>query len=607
MKERLRPLRLFNEIDFAFADYICSVEQSDSEELYLASLCVSFSATRQHSALSLEDINGQSLSEFCGSRNSNDEIIDFTDYRNWPEKYAKVIGVDGEEKPIILDASSGILYLNKYYQAEKKIAAFISEMAQPLEISSQVANHLNKLFHSDQQPDWQKVAAFTALRSRFCVISGGPGTGKTTTVAKILTLLLEQNQSLQIDLLAPTGKAADRLGEAITSVTNEMLNSGMISEEMAKNIPVNSSTIHRYLGRKPGEGGFKHNESNRTSSDLILVDESSMVSLPLFHSLLQALKENCRVILLGDKDQLTAVETGNVLGELSAFDNINSFSQEFCSTYTSVTGEDFAFSCDKADILQDLVIKLEYSYRFGTNSPIGCLAKLINEPPADLSASHFKEAFNTERDAEEYASWKDLPELFDRSVLSKIESLSTFFKNYQNELKTENAESILEYLNCLRILTATRVRQYGSENINREISRHFFGRDDNDLYPGRCIMVSTNDHSLELYNGDVGVILENDGIPTAFFPGKDNELRSFSPSVLPDFETAFAMTIHKSQGSEYDNILIVLPDGDHITRQLLYTGITRARKSVEVISELRTLLKAAQNSTQRFSGLRRRF
>lgn len=598
--------RLFNEIDLAFAEYILSVEKSDSHELYFAALCVSFSATRQHSALPLEEINGLPLHEFCGSRNTSEIKIDFSDYKNWPQKYSKTIGLDGEEKPLILDAEQGILYLNKYYNAEKSIAGFIRRMSEPLEVSAQVSEQLNKLFKSDLNPDWQKVAAFMALRSRFCVISGGPGTGKTTTVAKILALLLQQDSALKIDLLAPTGKAADRLGEAIAGVTSQLEKSSLLAEEIADKIPQSASTIHRYLGIQPGQHSFLHDERNRTSSDVILVDESSMVSLPLFHSLLKALKDDCRVILLGDKDQLTAVENGNVLGELTGFENINSFSKPFCESYASATGAEFNFIDDNASLLQDLILKLEHSYRFGKDSPVGRLARLINEPPEDLSSGHFKSLFNEEKAGENYVSWQDLPEIYERSIFPHIESVQSFFRDYKQCLNSESPQEVLDALNQFRVLTATRVGKYGSENLNREISRHYFGRDDNDLYPGRCIMISTNDHSLELYNGDIGVILEKEGIPTAFFPGKEEVLRSFSPSVLPDFETAFAMTIHKSQGSEYDRILMLLPDGDHITRQLLYTGITRARKSVEILCDLRTLLKAAKNSTKRFSGLRKR-
>ena len=606
MKKTLKKPGFFNEIDFAFADYIFSVEDTDSQELYLAALCVSYSAALQHSALSLLEANGKKLNEFCRERKPVDIILDFSGYKEWPQKYSKTVGLDGEQKPLILDPEQGILYLNKYFYAEKKVSEFIKDMAGKIDVSDEVLSKLNELFQNDQSPDWQKVSAFTALRSRFCVISGGPGTGKTTTVAKILALLLEQNSDLKIDLLAPTGKAADRLGEAIMNVTAELVENKIISPELAAGIPQNASTLHRYLGTKPGSKEFVHNEKKHTNSDVVLVDESSMVSLPLFHSLLKALKEDCRLILLGDKDQLTAVETGNVLGEMTSSENLNTFSQEFCEAYSSASGADFNYVSSESNILQDLVLKLEYSYRFGAESPVGRLAELINEPPADLSTGHFKKLFSESHSDEEFVSFSELPESFDHNSLSVLSSLTAFFESYKNSLKSENIEEIIEALSQLRILTATRVGTYGSETLNREISRAFFNHDDNDLYNGRCIMVMTNDHGLQLYNGDVGVIFSKDGIPAAYFPGKDGSLRSFSPSVLPDFETAFAMTIHKSQGSEYNQIIMVLPESDLITRQLVYTGITRARKSVELISEMKTLLKAAKNSTQRFSGLRKR-
>ena len=606
MKNKLKQLRLFNEIDFAFADYIQSIEEVDSEELYLAALCVSYSAALQHSALSLEEANGKKINEFCSDRKAVEIKLDFSGYKSWTQKFPKTIGLDGEEKPLILDQDQGILYLNKYFYAEKKVSEFISKMAEGLDLSDDVIAQLNKLFKSDLEPDWQKVAAFTALRSRFCVISGGPGTGKTTTVAKILVLLLQENKDLKIDLLAPTGKAADRLGEAIVNVTGSLVNEGVISHELSQGIPKKASTIHRYLGVRPGSKSFVYNEKNRSSSDLVLVDESSMVSLPLFHSLLKSLKEDCRLILLGDKDQLTAVETGNVLGELSCADELNTFSTDFCEAYSLASGTAFNFESKEKNILQDLVLKLEHSYRFGAESPVGRLANLINDPPEDLSSKHFNELFSEDRSADEFVGFSELPESFDNTSLRSLASLNSYFKEYKNSLSSMNKDEVLKGLGQLRILTSTRIGSFGSETINREISRAFFNHDDNDLYHGRCIMISRNDHSLELFNGDVGVILIEDDIPAAYFPGKDGTLRSFSPSVLPDFETAFAMTIHKSQGSEYNQIIIVLPDNDLITRQLVYTGITRARKSVEIISEMKTLFKAAQNPIKRFSGLRRR-
>jgi len=606
MKEKLKSLKLFNEIDFAFADYLLEIEDSNSEELYLATLCVSYSATLQHSALSLHEANGKTINEFCSDRKETSIYLDFSNFKEWPQKYNKTVGLDGEKKPLILDLEQGILYLNKYFYAEKKVAEFIKHMSEPLDISDSVLSQLNLLFQSDLKPDWQKVAAYTALRSRFCVISGGPGTGKTTTVAKILALLLQQNVDLRIDLLAPTGKAADRLGEAIVKVSEDLVSAGVLSTEISQGIPKKASTIHRYLGTRPGSKSFVFNEKNKTASDIVLVDESSMVSLPLFHSLLKALNDDCRLILLGDKDQLTAVETGNVLGELTCAEHLNTFSQEFCEAYENASQMTFDYVSSEQNILQDLVLKLEHSYRFGADSPVGRLAELINEPAEDLQVGHFMDVFTEAQPGQEYVSFTEIPESLDRQSIKSFESINSYFERYKKLIHSDDTENVLKGLVELRILTATRVGSFGAENINREISRTYFQHDDNDLYHGRCIMITSNDHSLELFNGDVGVILLKDGMPAAYFPSKEGDLRSFSPSILPDFETAFAMTIHKSQGSEYSQVIMILPDSELVTRQLVYTGITRARKSVEVVADMRTLFRAAKNNSQRFSGLRKR-
>ena len=605
MKKQIRSLRLFNEIDMAFADFIVDKEQprEQGDTLYLAALCLSYYANLRHSALPLLKVSGQTISEFCDSHLFSQISLDFSTLSQWTSLFPKTIGEPNTNTPLIL--SKGLLYLNKYYQAETHIATSIQRMTKTNEISKDTQEQLHRLFPpSEQKPDWQKVAAFTALRSHFCVISGGPGTGKTSTVAKILALLLQQEPQLKIDLVAPTGKAADRLGEAIIRATSYMTDEGIINTKLADKIPKKPSTIHRYLGTLPGLKGFKHNANNRCQSDLILIDESSMVSLPLFDALLSALKDNCRIILLGDKDQLTAVEMGNVLGDLTSTPQVNGFSESFCQEYAQLSGEDFNYVNTNEDTLQDVILKLEHSYRFDKSSAIGQLAKLINEPAEDQTAEEYQALFKAEHSQVELHK---LPEEASTLTVESLHGLKAYFKVYKELIQSATPEEILQQLSTLKILCATRVGSWGSETMNELISSCFFHRDDNNLYHGRCIMISRNDHGLELYNGDLGVILVKDGIPTAYFPGKDKQFRSFSPTLLPQFETAFAMTIHKSQGSEYQHVMMVLPPQEMITRQLVYTGITRARQQVDVFSEINTLMAAAQNTNERLSGLRQHF
>ena len=648
--KQIRASQVFNLIDIQFAEFICKKENSkdkDKTNLFLAALCISFYANLKHSVLQLEQWHGKSLSEFCGLDSENTDelnsiILNFSEFKAWPQHYSTVIGTtstshlsDAEEikKPLVLDISHGLLYLNKYYRAEQSVIKTIKEKCgTPTKRSAEILEQMNKLFEDTSDKDnWQKVAAYLALRSEFCVISGGPGTGKTTTVGKILYLLLKCNPQLKIDLVAPTGKAADRLGEAIKDTLSKMKH---LEQDVLGKIPQVATTIHRYLAYHGGTRKFRYNEIEQTDSDFLLIDEASMVDLPLFSRLLSALKPGCRIILLGDKDQLTAVETGNVLGDLTASDSINSFSPAFCDDYKNATGQSLTSLVD-ISVLSDVVVRLEYSYRFDGKSGVGQLAKLINnsrERVKDESAEREaveKEKARFEAVLKEFkheVRVKDLPKdlidefSFRSNKVEKTEAMK-FFAEYKKRIAScdpqNDAAEILTQLNTFRILCATRRGSTGSDVINEIISKKVFNASEEKLYHGRCIMIKQNNRELNLFNGDVGVILLKNKIPTVYFPGPDKSVRVFSPTILPDYETAFAMTIHKSQGSEYQQILMILPREENklLSRELIYTGITRAKPekqkdpkipaslAVEICCNLDQLVQASRNKTGRYSSL----
>ncbi|WDE97143.1 exodeoxyribonuclease V subunit alpha [Lentisphaera profundi] len=601
-------LPFFNDIDRRFADYIISQEPADStSELYTATLCLSYYANQQHSVLPLDNIllegktnEGEALSH---------QVPPFTDYKDWPQRYSHTIGLADDDKPLILDPENGLLYLNKYYRAEASVADYINNMSSTaLSLSTELINQLNDLLpdktviDSDNNLEiinWQKVAAFAALRSRFCVISGGPGTGKTTTVGNILALLISQDPDVKINLVAPTGKAADRLGQSIKNTLIELGEKTNIAESILKKIPQTAETIHRYLGFNPG-GGFKHNQKNKCSSNILLIDESSMVPLVLFRAVLNALRDDCRVILLGDKDQLAAVETGNVLGDLTSGDKINSFSQQFCSDYQALTKGIQLELSERESPLQDVMVKLEHSWRFKDDSGIGHLAKDVNEAPNPHPLE----------DSSYFEKYEDICHL---ALPTKIESildktLKKFFDEYLAILRTKEVSTILAKLNEARILCAGRSGNYGSEALNTFISKKIFNQNDEALYHGRALMITRNDNSLKLYNGDIGVVLITNDLPKVYFLGDNNTIREFPPSVLPDYESSFAMTIHKSQGSEYNKVYLVLSDKSErlLSKELFYTGITRAKEYVEIYADHKELLNACKKITQRFSGLLKR-
>ena len=595
-------LPIFSEIDRQFAQFISqrAGELSAQELETLEDICLvlSYYANQQHSVLPLRDI----LIEY---RNEDGHIvshnIDFELDEQALKIYSQVMGQGDEIKPLIVDLENQLIYLNKYYRAEATVARFISKLAdQTQELDSQLTQKLNEVFPNQiaEKINWQKVAAFMALRSRFCVISGGPGTGKTTTVGKILALLLEQNPETRIDLLAPTGKAADRLGESIRNFISSQSDEKAFSAATLAKIPVQAQTIHRYLGFAPG-GGFKHNDKFKTPSDILLIDESSMVPLTLFRSVIQALQSHCRVILLGDKDQLAAVETGNVLGDLTAGGQINSFSPRFAKELKELSPELILNEDQSMGSLQDIMLKLEHSFRFDSSSGIGQLARDINEQPVPhpLEDTQYFKAYD---DIAHQALPAKAEELFSGAIRQ-------CFTEYKKSLNSP--EEALKALNKFRILCASRNGSFGASKLNQHISQIIFSQSDESLYTGRAIMITRNDYNIKLYNGDIGIILPDDsGLPKAWFPGPDNSLRSFPPSMLPDYQSAFAMTIHKSQGSEYQNVHLILPDqADRLlSKELIYTGITRAKSSIVIYASRKTLLSTCKRQTDRLSGLKLR-
>ena len=630
--QQLHELKAFNEIDLQFAEHILKYEApiENQETLFLVVLCLSFYANLQHSMLPLDSVNGMKLTEFCQSEEKCNLVIKFPENFDWLKAFPKTIGSEDEYKPLILD--QGNLYLNKYHRAEEKVAQFIRQrISVKQDIDQTLAERLNEIFLPKEgdtvyTPDWQKAAAFMALKSHFCVISGGPGTGKTTTVGKILALLLEQNKNLKIDLVAPTGKAADRLGESIRDTKVKIVD--RVSSEILQLIPESASTIHRFLGYHGGTKKFNFNTNNLKDTQLLLVDEASMVDLPMFRSLTEALSNDCRVILLGDKDQLTAVETGNVLGDLTAAIKINTFSKEFCEEYQSISKSDFSYQAETSALLNDSVIKLEISHRFNIDSSIGRLAKLINDCDNDTAHNLFTDLFEQQKSKGEIAisaiptkiSFKENQAESHGSLYNQ--QAQDFFSRYKAQVakfaendnaddqksREQAAKPILEELKSFRLLTASRKGYLGSENLNSLISKERFSKNDQALYHGRCVMIRKNNKALEIYNGDVGVILMNEGVPRVYFNGPNESVRSFSPTILPDFETGFAMTIHKSQGSEYNNILLVLsaPSKQKLSKELIYTGVTRAKKSVSIFVDKEKFPIYCTTRTERHSGLLKR-
>ena len=465
-----------------------------------------------------------------------------------------------ERTPLILEQNR--LYLHRYWFYETRLAGQVYEMAERSIAVDEFDEALDRYFiTADTETNWQREAAKKAVAHAFCIITGGPGTGKTTTVVRILALLQElSRQPLYIALAAPTGKAAMRLQESIGRNKESLPASDAIKEQ----IPDVASTLHRLLGVKPSSPFFRHCSENPLPYDLVVIDEASMIDLALMSKLVDALKKDARLILLGDKDQLASVESGAVLGDLTAAIPTNT-------------------------------LELKKSYRFDEN--IRKLAEVVNNQQAEQA-------------------WQILQTGTENIELLQ-EDPAYFASQHQAgylELIKSGAETreILQAFNSFQVLCATRKGKNSIEEINRLVELRLAEQNRIQLssqwYCGRPVMVTQNDPNLHLYNGDIGICLpdsDQSGRMIVCFQRPDSSIKKYLPSRLPHCETVFAMTIHKSQGSEFDEVMIALPEvmNPVLTKELIYTAITRAKQKVWMVASQAVFMATVQQRVQRYGGL----
>jgi len=466
--------------------------------------------------------------------------------------------------------------------------------------------------------NWQKVAASVALTRRFAVISGGPGTGKTTTVTKLLAALMSQAQqhghTPNIKLVAPTGKAAARLTESIGKAVDSLA----VEPELKSAIPTTSSTIHRLLGAIPGSAEFRHHSGSQLHLDVLVVDEASMVDLSMMVKLVDALPPHARLILLGDKDQLASVEAGAVLGDISSFLS-DGYSSAQGKLLAQLTGYEVLNQPRESigNSIADCLCMLQKSYRFDARSGIGQLAKAINSGKVVQLENVWQQAFS---DIEHLALNS---EHYNQMLKTLVQSYSGYLNRAGESYKDEQggledmslkAKAVLDAFGQSRLLCAVREGDFGVTGLNLRIERALAARNliktQQELwYHGRPVMVTMNDHGLGLYNGDIGICLRDELEPDmrlkVYFELPDGSIKAVLPSRVPQHETAYAMTIHKSQGSEFDFTVMVLPPefSPIITRELIYTGITRAKKRLALYCDIGVLKRGIQSKTERVSGL----
>lgn len=594
----------FFEIDIHFAELMDRLSGKNSPELFLASALLSHATSEGHVCLDLAALEGRPLELNDGGESA----VTCPGLDEWHKglETCRVVGRPGDFKPIILDDRSR-LYLYRYWQYESILAHNLrSRAAQSTEDMNitLLRDGLSRIFETPQSGsnEQQQLAAFMSIVKKFAVISGGPGTGKSSLIARILALILEQAPStdMRIALAAPTGKAAARLQEAVGSAMERL----PLAPRISKAFTHKAYTIHRLLGTIPGSPYFRYNAENPLPVDVVVIDEASMVDMPLMSKLMQATPMDSRLILLGDKDQLASVEAGAVLGDICDPECIHAFSPKFLEDYHEITGE--TFPSDSVSVnghsIQDCLVQLKKNYRFAEDSGISRASTAVNNGDGHLALEILK--------SHEYddMAWQTLPtpDTLARVLRKKI------LETYKPFLEITDPGEMFQYFERFRILCAIRRGPYGVSALNllveKILAEEHLVDPNRQWYRGRPILIKSNDYQLGLFNGDVGIILpdsSSDNELRAFFMSIDGTLRHFLPMRLPAHETLFAMTVHASQGSEFDRALLVLPDRPSpvITRELIYTAITRAREKVEIWGTEAVFLEGVGRRIQRASGL----
>ncbi|MFZ9207779.1 MAG: exodeoxyribonuclease V subunit alpha [Sediminibacterium sp.] len=489
--------------------------------------------------------------------------------------------------------------LKSLIAAEKTVLA--SRMSQ-LESQKELIQSLKTDYKLDglttkEKVDWQLVAVTQALLNNFSIITGGPGTGKTTTLAKLLIVLYALDPNATVALAAPTGKASMRMLESLKGSTLNFTNE--TKQKIAQLVP---STIHSLLGYKRESVNFKHNAENPLPYNWVVVDEASMIDVPMFSKLLASLGDSTRIILLGDKDQLASVEAGSLLGDLcQTLPSLNQFSNTTAQWINQfITDDDrkinAEFIDDTKQLLAGHIIELKFSHRFNSQGAIGKVSRAVIEGDLEglKSLIGAPTASNVTFDFE-----------------YKEEILSKFVEGYEAYINELDIAEALKKLNQLRVLVAVRESNRGMKAINKFIELHLrkkgLLKPDGDFYENRPIMVTRNMYDLELFNGDAGILRkDSSGNMKAYFEDAKGGVKSVLPAYLTYSETVFAMTIHKSQGSEFNNVLVVLPEGTSnalLTRELLYTGITRAKDHITIQGKQDTIDYAVSTCVKRISGI----
>lgn len=610
--EQLKELdsRLFSSLDLSFASFVCrGAGENYNYALFLAAALVSnASVKRKYTCLNLAEI-GVNLNDYFDDLNDFGTQVDgirsllqkFPIPENWceklrPLKKAVSVPVMGEVEFVPLILNESLLYIYRDWFCEQGLAKVIRERCElenePGESDvSGISNYFKPMI--DDKPDCQQLAVMAASRQNLTVVSGGPGTGKTTVAAAISAMFLEQNSDIKITLCAPTGKAQARLQESILAQIPSLNCSDTTKEQLHK-LPI--STIHRLLGSRPGTPHFRYNQNHKLVLDVLIVDEASMISQSLMKALFEAIPPTAKLVMLGDMQQLASVESGMVL-------------------------RDFCLAAEKNDILSGNVVELKENHRFASDRGLGLSATAIRalpENPSVADAERIVDAMCNDSSGEiavlELPQWikyefeKKLDHYL-KKIIVDFAGVQTPYLSFQKE---KSAERAYELFNKFRVICVHRSGLYGSEVINSLIEQLLMPQTKRSrqlFYQGKPIIINENNYAMDLFNGDTGIVWpDENGDLKAFFPSSDaikKEFRSFDLHLLPAFSSAYAITVHKAQGSGFQQVLIITPSelSPLMTREMIYTALSRAEKRAVLWTNPKVLSEALQSVTKRHSNL----
>lgn len=593
---------VIQEIDLELCLFFKKKDPEVSDQILLAVCLLSYLYRQGDVCLFLPKYAGKAV--FDENESSSSPVI-APELQDWIQTFSEssLVGKPGDFKPVIFNEPDR-LYLHKLWTYEYELAEHLLKRgrSKSFEINKPLlADGMKRLFPSNgSEIDWQQLAAALSVKNLLSVISGGPGTGKTSTVVRILALLLEQAESksekLNIALAAPTGKAAARLKDSILLAKEEL----PVSDKIRCAIPDQTMTLHQLLGAGKHTSKFKFHKEKPLPYDLIIVDEASMIDQALMYKLMDALLSDTRLILLGDKDQLASVEAGSVLGDICDIDH-NRLSKETANwlseLYPSVSGVSVT---ESPKPLTDNITLLTESYRFDSESGIAQLAESINSGEADGALKLLENPEVNDVHSVTVPDQSALKRLLEEKVVHSFEKV----------IQSNSVKEAMAIFNSFRLLSAHRKGPLGVEFLNNFAEKLLQGQGliskYQQWYSGRPVIINENDYTLKLYNGDTGICLPDENGELKVFFEREQSFRAVSPARLPGHSTAYALTVHKSQGSEFDEIVLILPNkySKVLSRELLYTALSRARIKLTIAGNKSILSQGINTPLIRSSGLR---